>query len=352
MSYPQYYFERLADSGLGPTVEQGPVCLYLEVTNRCNLFCQTCPRTFASVERPADLSFEQFTHIVDQVPGLQQAVLQGIGEPMINRELARMIRYLKARHVCVVFNTNATLLLPGSKIARELIESGLNECRISLDAADGETYEKVRGLPKFDLVLNNVREFVRLKRELGAPLPRLSLWLVGLKETIHQLPDFVRLAHRINIDEVYLQRLVFFDDKYQGQGLARAEQALFGALGEEEEKWIDEASRLARELGIELRASGATTPDRSLSRNNGDPQPWSHCRRPWTLMYITANGNVLPCCIAPFVERDYDSLILGNAFEQPLSEIWNGERYRDFRTRLLSDHPPHACEGCGVRWSL
>ena len=39
-------------------------------------------------------------------------------------------------------------------------------------------------------------------------------------------------------------------------------------------------------------------------------------------MYITANGNVLPCCISPFVERDYDSLILGNAFEQPLSEIW------------------------------
>jgi radical SAM protein with 4Fe4S-binding SPASM domain len=351
MSQPKYYFERIAESGLGPVVQQPPVCLYLEVTNRCNLLCQTCPRTFASVERPADLSFEQFTRIVDQVPHLAQAVLQGIGEPTINRDLTRMIRYLKARRARVVFNTNATLLLPGSKLARELIGSGLDECRISLDAADGQTYEKVRGLPKFDLVLNNVREFVRLKRELGAGLPRLSLWLVGLKETIHQLPDFVWLAHSVHIDEVYLQRLVFFDDQYRGQGLAQAEQALFGALGEEDEQWIERAAELARELGVELRASGATTPEQSLTKN-GDVQPWSHCRRPWTLMYITANGNVLPCCISPFVERDYDSLILGNAFQQPLSEIWNGERYRDFRARLLSDHPPHACEGCGVRWSL
>src|SRR5206468_2554138 len=142
------------------------------------------------------------------------------------------------------------------------------------------------------------------------------------------------------------------DDQYQGQGVARAEQALFGAISEEHEWWIKQAEEVARELGVELRASGATTPEHSLAGKNGDQQPWSHCRRPWTLMYITANGNVLPCCISPFVERDYDSLILGNAFEQPLSEIWNGERYRDFRTRLLSDHPPHACEGCGVRWSL
>src|SRR5438105_2029485 len=158
MSQPKYYFERIAESGLGPIVQQPPVCLYLEVTNRCNLLCQTCPRTFASVERPADLSFEQFNRIVDQVPNLTQTVLQGIGEPMIKRDLTRMIRHLKARGVRVVFNTNATLLLPGSKVARELIESGLDECRVSLDAADGQTYEIVRGLPKFDLVLNNLRE--------------------------------------------------------------------------------------------------------------------------------------------------------------------------------------------------
>jgi radical SAM protein with 4Fe4S-binding SPASM domain len=69
-------------------------------------------------------------------------------------------------------------------------------------------------------------------------------------------------------------------------------------------------------------------------------------------MYITANGNVLPCCIAPFVDHDYSALVLGNAFETPLAEIFDGPRYQTFRRALLSDTPERCCQGCGVRWSL
>ena len=50
-----------------------PVCLYLETTNRCNLLCTTCPRTYEELEPPADMSWELFTSIVDQLPGLQRA---------------------------------------------------------------------------------------------------------------------------------------------------------------------------------------------------------------------------------------------------------------------------------------
>ena len=44
---------------------------------------------------------------------------------------------------------------------------------------------------------------------LGAQTPRVSLWLTGLKETVDQLCDFVRLAHAMDVSEVYLQRLVY-----------------------------------------------------------------------------------------------------------------------------------------------
>jgi radical SAM protein with 4Fe4S-binding SPASM domain len=74
--------------------------------------------------------------------------------------------------------------------------------------------------------------------------------------------------------------------------------------------------------------------------------------RPWTTAYITANGNALPCCISPFATSDYASLQLGNVFEQPFGDLWNAERYQSWRARLLSDHPPTACAGCGVFWSL
>jgi radical SAM protein with 4Fe4S-binding SPASM domain len=122
-------------------------------------------------------------------------------------------------------------------------------------------------------------------------------------------------------------------------------------LGERESAIIREAEMLARELRVTLNASGATSPEQSLMPKAKD-KPWSLCRRPWTLVYITANGNVLPCCIAPFVERDYPQIILGNAFEKSLAEIWNSQRYQAFRQALLSDEPEHCCEGCGVRWSL
>jgi MoaA/NifB/PqqE/SkfB family radical SAM enzyme len=346
---PHSYFEQLDPADFGREVIREPVCLYLETTNRCNLLCQTCPRTFASVERPADLSFEQFVFLVDQVADLQQVVLHGIGEPMMNPALPKMIRYAKRRGARVTFNSNGTLLLPRRQ--RDLVDSGLDEYRVSLDAADAPTFLRVRGRDHFDGIVGNLREFVALKRALGAAAPALALWLVGLRETIAQLPDFVRLAADIGIPEVYLQRLVHFDDG-RGQGVAVADQSLYESRSAEAAASIAAATRLGLAFGVRLRASGATTPEESLWRREGDARPWSHCRRPWTLMYITANGNVLPCCVSPFVERDYDALVLGNAFAQPLAVIWKGEAYRRFRGALLSDAPPHCCAGCGVRWSL
>ncbi len=70
------------------------------------------------------------------------------------------------------------------------------------------------------------------------------------------------------------------------------------------------------------------------------------------VMYITANGRALPCCIAPFSQRGYENYTLGDATQQSLREIWTGDAYRDFRKALLSDKPPGACAGCGLRWSL
>jgi MoaA/NifB/PqqE/SkfB family radical SAM enzyme len=142
-----------------------PVCLYLEVTNRCNLLCTTCPRTYVELEPPADMSWELFTSIVDQVPGLTRAVLHGVGEPMLVKDLPRMVRYLKERGVYVLFNTNGTVL--NERNGRALIEAGLDELRVSLDASTRESYIAVRGKDYFGRILRNVRAF-RALQERGA----------------------------------------------------------------------------------------------------------------------------------------------------------------------------------------
>jgi MoaA/NifB/PqqE/SkfB family radical SAM enzyme len=257
-----------------------------------------------------------------------------------------MIRYLKDRGTYVLFNTNGTLLT--RRKGQELIDSGLDELRVSLDAAEPEAFQLVRGRDVFGRILRNVRAFRALQRELAVERPRVSLWLTGLKETVAQLGDFVRLAHNIDVAEVYLQRLVYFPE---GQGLARSESALFAGGDDEEGRAVREAEALARELGIRFDASGATDPTTSLTPQN-EAQPWSLCRRPWTLMYVTAHGRAIPCCIAPFSLRGYDSFTLGDATQQSLREIWNGPLYQAFRSALLSDKPPPACASCGLRWSL
>jgi MoaA/NifB/PqqE/SkfB family radical SAM enzyme len=342
---PNRYFAHIAPER-GALAEAEPVCLYLETTNRCNLLCTTCPRTFEVLEPPADMSWDLFTAIVDQFPQIARVVLHGVGEPMMVPALPRMIRYLKDRGTYVLFNTNGTLLT--ARKGRELIDSGLDELRVSLDAAEPKAFELVRGRDMFGRIVRNLRAFRRTQRELAIDQPRVSLWLTGLKETIDYLSDFVRLAHDIDIREVYLQRLVYFPDR---QGLARPESALFADGNDAEGRLIRDAERLATELGITFNASGATDPATSLKPEQ-EAQPWSLCRRPWTLMYVTAHGRTIPCCIAPFSTRGYDSFTLGDATQQSLREIWNGERYRAFRQALLSDDPPPSCAGCGLRWSL
>src|ERR1700747_168460 len=116
---PKRYFEGVPADGEVP--EHEPVCLYLETTNRCNLLCTTCPRTYAELEPPADMSWQLFTSIVDQIPNLQRAVLHGVGDPMLVRNLPRMVRYLKDRGPYVLFNTNGTLL--NERNGRALIEA-------------------------------------------------------------------------------------------------------------------------------------------------------------------------------------------------------------------------------------
>ena len=343
---PRRYHETAAATRAAHT-ERPPVCLYLEVTNRCNLLCTTCPRTYVELEPPADMSWELFTRIVDQSPDAKRAVLHGVGEPMLVKNLPQMVRYLKDRGVYVLFNTNGTLL--NRKNGRALIDSGLDELRVSLDASNRESYLAIRGKNYFDRILQNVRSFRTLQEAEGHSTPRVSAWLTGLKETLPELPAFVRVAASLNVREVYLQRLVYFDD---AAGHARPDQALYERMSREEAVYLDEAKAVADSLGIAFSASGAASePGVSLKRS-ADANQWSQCRRPWTVMYFTANGRALPCCIAPFSQRGYEHYTLGDATQQTLQEIWNGEAYRDFRNALLSDRPAAACASCGVRWSL
>jgi MoaA/NifB/PqqE/SkfB family radical SAM enzyme len=327
-----------------PLVPPLPRSLYLETTSRCNSLCETCILTFGGREPQRDLGWDDFRRIVDQFPALDRVLLHGIGEPLLNRDLPRMVAHLKSLGADVVFNSNAISL--GARLRRAMIESGLDELRVSLDATSRETYARIRGVDAYDKVIANLEALRDLKRELGAQTPRVSLWFTTLRDNIGEIVGLVPLGTRTGAEGINLQRLV-----YNGLGLATRDQSLHGDLHEREAALIRATQTAADAARIVFSASGATAPEVSLSLSHHD-RPWSACRRPWSLVYVTVHGNVLPCCIAPWITEDYGGIILGNLYRQSLAEIWSGARYREFRRAIQTDQPPEPCHGCGVKWSL
>ena len=324
-----------------------PRSIYIEPTSRCNEFCQQCPRTLLSREDDRDLSFENFCRIVEQFPVLDRVVLHGLGEPLLNKDLPRMVRYLKDRGTYVLFNSNGTLL--NEKRGQALIDAGLDQYRLSMDGASRETYAKVRGVDAFDKIWRNVHAFIAQQKAQGSQKPVVSLWFTAMRENLHELPELIELASKAGIPEVYMQRLVYFEE-----GLAHSQQSLFRRSTPEELSLVHRCEQMCKERGIKFSAAGSATPVESLQRDFG-ARPWSGCQRPYTLTYITSSGNVLSCCFAPFGHksaREYkEERVLGNVFQESITEIWQGENYRAFRSAFESDQPARHCSQCGFNWS-
>src|SRR5918912_3428550 len=107
---------------------------------------------------------------------------------------------------------------------------------------------------------------VGTRRELGSDTPRLSFWVTGLRENLHELPDVVDLAARMGVEEVYLQRMVFW-----GEGLAIEEQSVYRGYRAEAEAILSEAERRAARHGVRLEGADAASPRASLLQPRADP---------------------------------------------------------------------------------
>jgi MoaA/NifB/PqqE/SkfB family radical SAM enzyme len=317
---------------------------YFEVTNRCNLLCETCPRTFLELEPPADLTYERMVEVADQLPRLERIVLHGVGEPLLNGELPRMIAYGAARGARVVFNTNGVLL--DERRGDAVTGAGLAELRVSLDAATPETYARVRGADVLPRILANVEAFTARRARQGEARPEVTVWATVLRETLDELPDLVRVAGAVGARGVHLQRLVF-----NGIGMAVAEQSVYRDLSARQERVLAACREAAATAGVTITGSGGTEGEGALW-GEGREGAWLSCRRPWKVLYVTAHGTVLPCCIAPFATTDMRQIALGDVLGDGVAAVWNGPAMRAFRARHQSADPPAPCAPCGSEWSL
>src|SRR5438309_10765513 len=171
--------------------------VYIEPTNRCDELCQTCPRTFHRREPEADLDMERFKRVLDQLPGVERVVLHGLGEPLLARDLPRMVAEANRRGARVLFNTNALAL--HRRLAEQLVDAGLDELRVSMDAADRDTYRAIRGVDGYAKAMRRTEDLCAYLRLRGALRPRVSMFFMAMRENLAQLPTVIEAAGAMGV---------------------------------------------------------------------------------------------------------------------------------------------------------
>ena len=142
--------------------------LRISVTDRCNFRCTYCmPRevfdqSYRFLPHEALLTFEEITRIARVAVGLgvQKLRLTG-GEPLIRKDLHRLVGMLAGLGVDLALTTNGSLL---AKQAKDLAAAGLKRITVSLDALDDALFRRMNDA---DYPVARVLEGIEAARSVG-----------------------------------------------------------------------------------------------------------------------------------------------------------------------------------------
>jgi len=174
--------------------------LIIEPTNTCNLRCTFCFVTEGMTREGGFMEFDLFKKIIDDSPDLEHLCMHNWGEPLLHKDIFRMIEYAKNKGVnYVVMNTNGTLLT--DKMIDQIVDSKLDIIRFSIDGS-AETFKRVRGveLKKIEQNINKLKNVKETRR------PELKMGVVFTieEDTEGDVEDYITHWEQI-VDHVRLQ---------------------------------------------------------------------------------------------------------------------------------------------------
>ncbi|MCH8157105.1 MAG: radical SAM protein [Nitrospinae bacterium] len=174
--------------------------LIIEPTNTCNLRCTFCFVTEGMTREDGFMELDLFKKVIDDCPGLEHLCMHNWGEPLLHKDIFRMIDYARSAGVKhVVMNTNGTLLT--DKMIDRIIDSGLSIIRFSIDGS-AETFKRIRGV-ELDKIERNI---LKLKERKEARRPGLGMGVVFTVEEDTEQDANEYIAHwETIVDHVRLQ---------------------------------------------------------------------------------------------------------------------------------------------------
>ena len=277
-----------------------PLHIQIETVAGCNASCVFCPNKKTQLQIPIGkkMDWDLYRKIVDEALdwGILRFSPYGNNEPMLDPELPERIKYIadrKKKGQFTKINSHGNLLT--ERMARRLLDSGLDRLNFSVQGVDPALYEKIMGL-KLEKTLANIERFLELKRAGNYKRPRVRVCMLVTKYIEPQLPQIRQYwgarGIKINLNQI--------ENRGDHQSLHNEQLAIH-----------------------ELK--------------NFD---W--CNRMFEQLYIQWDGHLIQCC------ADWEQFSkMGDARTQTLRAVWNGPVYREYRERFLRGGVKGMlCDGC------
>jgi hypothetical protein len=276
-----------------------PQSINFEITAACDAKCIHCPRL--DMDRPMKpMPMDLFRRMVDQAADLKVSELcpNGYGEictlPM--RMLAPYFEHIASKDwpFRIIINTNGYRM--NHERASLFIEHGVHLVNVTIDGATASTAEAIRVGLEFDVVEDNIKTLLRMRRAAGARHPLVRVGMVAMPQTLPEARAFL--------------------DRWRGL-------ADFAGLG-------GFSSRLS---SVSVTTGGDLAP----------AAPAAACVLPFRDLNIWADGKAVLCC-----EDWNEEFVVGDLHVQTLTEIWHGSKMSEARERHLahSGHDLALCAKC------
>lgn len=288
-----------------PKVWGKPIRLMIEPANICNLRCPTCPVGNGSIKKNKHLmTFNEFKKIVDEVgPYLYHITLWNWGEPFLNMDLSKMIKYAHSKGIFVVTSTNGHFF--NDKVAADLIDSGLDELIIAVDGLSQETLSQYRIGANLASVIAGIKKITKMKKDLKKNKPIIELQFIVMKHNEHELIKLNDFGRELAVDKV-----------------------------------------IAKSFGSHLditKLKEFEPENKNHSRYKKNINKKNICQNVWLGININSDGNVVPCCYDPF-----ETNLIGNVWQDGgINLIWNSDKMINFRQKIIKNkNSIKICQNC------
>ena len=303
----------------------------IRLTWACEARCEQCGMHSyarkAGPEYSRRLSMERVLDLLDELGGLGcESVLFSGGEVTLIKELPQIIAQAVRCGISPHINTH------GGNLTKEycdtVLAAGLRGLMVSLDSGDPAQHDEIRRMPG---LFQQATQGISYLRSLH-PTQTSFYMLVNsviMRPSYRAIPQRVEVVADAGLSELSLSPLSIDNpwDDWANQGQPEALKltpADEDALGAEV---LPEALRRAASRGVTLMHPGEVRPDGTVAV----PERIMHatpvnCAVVHYHAVINVNGDVIPCCYSS--PRTYR---MGNVAQSSFSEVWNGDRYREFR---------------------